>query len=99
MKRFLLAMILAVLAPSGALAGCVPHDTDASHADEAYGTIEALEAAPAPWSEPAEHPRCARVRLDDGRSVEVPLLPLQHIQIGHRVRVVRSPAGVRAEPA
>lgn len=97
-KRYLLPMMLAAMALSAAIvAQSSPLENDAVELDVPYGTVERVDPPSAAWTEPVEHPRRARVRLDDGRTLEVLLPALQHLGVGQRVRLVPGAQGLLAE--
>jgi hypothetical protein len=100
MRRYLLAFMLAALPLGGALAsGDALQECDAREPGASYGTIEVVEQGSNAWSEPVDHSRHARVRLDDGRTVTVLIGPLQHIEPGQRVRIVPGSNGAHAVQA
>jgi len=77
-----------------------PQEFDFSGLDGvAYGTVELVQPAPPSPVELVEKAEAALVRLDDGRSITIVLPPLQHVEPGERVRVVRGAKGVRIERA
>ena len=99
MKNFLIALMFAAIPLDSALAApYAPQEFDFSGLDGvAYGTVELVRPALPSPTELAEKTEAALVRLDDGRSITVVLLPLQHMEPGERVRVVRGAKGVRIE--
>jgi hypothetical protein len=99
MKRFLIALMFAAIPLGGALAApYAPQEFDFSGLDGvAYGTVELIKPAPPMPTELAENAEAALVRLDDGRSINVVLRLLQHVEPGERVRVVRGAKGARIE--
>jgi hypothetical protein len=101
MKRLLIALLLAAMPLAGALAApYAPQEFDFSGLDGvAYGTVELVKPAPPTPTELVENAEAALVRLDDGRSITVVLLPLQHVEPGERVRVVVGAKSVRIERA
>jgi len=100
MRRYLLAMMLAAL-PLGAIAAppFALQEADGGEPNVAYGTIELIEPPSAAWSEPVDHSREARVRLDDGRTLTILVGPLEHVEPGQRVRVVPRANGAHAVDA
>jgi hypothetical protein len=99
MKKFLVALLFAATPLGGAFgAPYAPQEFDFSGLDDvAYGTVELVRPAPPTPTELAENVEAALVRLDDGRSISVVLLPLQHVEPGERVRVVAGVKGARIE--
>ena len=99
MKRYFLALMLAALPLGGQTAPYATQETDGSEPDVGYGTIELIEPQSNAWTEPEDHSREARVRLDDGRTLTILVGPLQHVEPGQRVRVVPGPNGAHAVDA
>jgi hypothetical protein len=101
MRKLLIALMFAAIPLGSTLAGpYAPQEFDFSGVDGVvYGTVELIRPAPPSPTELAEKAEAARVRLDDGRSITVVLRPLQHVEPGERVRVVRGAKGVRVERA
>ncbi len=99
MKKFLIALMFAAIPLGGAFAApYAPQEFDFSGLDGvAYGTVELVRPALPSPTELAEKAEAALVRLDDGRCVTVALNPLQHVEPGERVRVVRGAKGARIE--
>jgi hypothetical protein len=101
MKRFLIALMFAAMPLRGAFAApYAPQEFDFSGIDGvAYGTVELVKPAPPTPTELAEKAEAALVRLDDGRSITIVLRPLQRVEPGERVRVLRGAKGARIERA
>ena len=99
MKKLLIALMFAAIPLGGAFAApYAPQEFDFSGLDGvAYGTVELVKPAPPTPTELAEKAEAALVRLDDGRCVTIALNPLQHVEPGERVRVVRGAKGLHIE--
>jgi len=99
MKKLLIALMFAAIPLGGAFAApYAPQEFDFSGLGAvAYGTVELVKPALPSPTELAEKAEAALVRLDDGRCVSVALNPLQHVEPGERVRVVRGAKGARIE--
>jgi hypothetical protein len=99
MKKFLITLMLAAVPLGSALAGpYAPQEFDFSGLDDvAYGTVELVQPALPSPTELAEKAEAALVRLDDGRRITIVLRPLQRVEPGERVRVLRGAKGARID--